>query len=127
MRGSSNPAAQYEVVRSAEVFRKQRALLDEPHSNSSPKRTSGFNTPSSLALNNIIAVAEHYETKLQEAGVRSANQGLRTVAKEIEKDGLSYGEDVHGTDDPPWVYVSVIGSSGAKEPTTICTGNNRRM
>ncbi|KAI1789820.1 hypothetical protein LXA43DRAFT_1019739 [Ganoderma leucocontextum] len=92
----------YEVVRSAEVFRKQRAaFLDEPHSNTSPKHTSGFNTPSSLALNNIIAVSEHYETKLQEAGIRSANQGLRVVAKEIEKDGLSYGEDVHGTDDPP--------------------------
>ena len=99
--GSSDLATQYEVVRSGEVFRKQRALLDEPHSNTSPKHTSSFNTPSSLALNNIIAVAEHYETKLQEAGVRSANQGLRAVAKEIEKDGLSCGEDVHGTDDPP--------------------------
>ena len=55
----------------------------------------------SQALENVLAVAEHYETKLREAGVRSANQGLRAVAKEIEKDGLSYGEDLHGLDDPP--------------------------
>ena len=101
MWGSSDLATQYEVVRSAEVFRKLRALLDEPHSNTSPKHISSFNTLSSLALDNIVAVAEHYETKLQEAGVRSANQGLRTVAKEMEQDGLSYGEDIHRTDDPP--------------------------
>lgn len=55
----------------------------------------------SLALTNMIALAEHFEIKLREAGVRSANQGLRAVAKEIEKDGLSYDKDLHGADDPP--------------------------
>lgn len=55
----------------------------------------------SKALANVMAVSEYYEAKLHEAGIRSANQGLRTVAKEIEKDGLNYGEDVHGGDDPP--------------------------
>ncbi|EJF66865.1 hypothetical protein DICSQDRAFT_47463 [Dichomitus squalens LYAD-421 SS1] len=91
----------YEVVRSAEVFRKQRALLEKLASPHARRRSSGSSSPWSQALTNISAVAEHYETKLREAGVRSANQGLRAVAKEIEKDGLSYGEDVHGTDDPP--------------------------
>ncbi|KAI0715416.1 hypothetical protein C8Q76DRAFT_618158 [Earliella scabrosa] len=93
----------YEVVRSADVFRKQRTLLDKlanPRSNASQKRLSGFQTRAPQALANITAVAEHYETKLREAGVRSANQGLRAVAKEIEKDGLSYEKDLHGTDAP---------------------------
>lgn len=90
-------------MRSADVFRKQRTLLDKlanPHSNASQKRLSGFQTRAPQALANITAVAEHYETKLREAGVRSANQGLRAVAKEIEKDGLSYEKDLHGTDAP---------------------------
>ncbi|OJT08174.1 UPF0668 protein C10orf76 -like protein [Trametes pubescens] len=95
----------YEVVRSAEVFRKQQALLEKlanPHSNTSQKRVSGSKPRAKQALGNIIALAEQYEAKLREAGVRSANQGLRAVAKEIEKsDGLSYGVDLHGTDDPP--------------------------
>ncbi|EIW64282.1 uncharacterized protein TRAVEDRAFT_33082 [Trametes versicolor FP-101664 SS1] len=95
----------YEVVRSAEVFRKQHALLEKlanPHSNTSPKRVSGSKPRAKQALENIIALAEQFEAKLREAGVRSANQGLRAVAKDIEKsDGLSYGVDLHGADDPP--------------------------
>lgn len=92
-------------MRSAEVFRKQHALLEKlanPHSNTSQKRVSGSKPRAKQALENIIALAEHHEAKLREAGVRSANQGLRAVAKDIEKsDGLSYGVDLHGTDDPP--------------------------
>lgn len=91
------------MVRSADVFRKQQALLDKlanPHDGNS-KRHSGSRPRASQALTNIVSLAEQYETKLKEAGVRSANQGLRAVAKEIEKDGLSYGTDLHGTDDPP--------------------------
>ncbi|KAI8990450.1 hypothetical protein BD414DRAFT_413658 [Trametes punicea] len=94
----------YEVVRSAEVFRKQQGLLDKlanPHAGASQKRLSGSAPRAPQALASIIALAEHYEVKLREAGVRSANQGLRAVAKDIEKDGLSYGSDLHGTDDPP--------------------------
>ncbi|KAI0756821.1 hypothetical protein C8Q80DRAFT_1091494 [Daedaleopsis nitida] len=94
----------YEIVRSADVFRKQQGLLNElanPHSNASQKRLSGLRPRGAQALVNIAAVAEHYEMKLRDAGVRSANQGLRAVAKEIDKDGLSYDNDLHGTDDPP--------------------------
>ena len=92
------------MTRSADVFRKQEALLAKvavPHSNTSRKRLSGLNSRAPQALANIITVAEYYETKVREADVRSANQGLRAVAKEIEKDGLSYEQDLHGTDDPP--------------------------
>ncbi|KAI0361420.1 hypothetical protein OH77DRAFT_1392058 [Trametes cingulata] len=94
----------YEVVRSADVFRKQKTLLDKlagPHTSASQKRLSGGQTRASQALSNIAALAEQYEAKLRDAGVRSANQGLRAVAKDIEQDGLSYGADLHGTDDPP--------------------------
>ncbi|RDX51061.1 DUF1741-domain-containing protein [Lentinus brumalis] len=105
----------YEVVRSTDVFHKQRELLDklaDPHSDAAEKRRSGSKLRAPQALANITAVAEHYETKLREAGIRSANQGLRAIAKEIEKDGLSYGQDLHGADDPPYVAslraVSVI-------------------
>ncbi|KAH9898211.1 hypothetical protein C8Q73DRAFT_834250 [Cubamyces lactineus] len=101
----------YEVVRSADVFRKQQALLDKlanPHVDNS-KRHSGSRPRASQALTNIITLAEQYETKLKEAGVRSANQGLRAVAKEIEKDGLSYGTGLHGTDDPPKLSEDVVG------------------
>ncbi|KAI0652036.1 hypothetical protein C8Q79DRAFT_1019050 [Trametes meyenii] len=94
----------YEVVRSAEIFRKQRILLDKlsnPHANASQRRLSGNQPPAVQALANIAALAEGYEAKLRETGIRSANQGLRTVAKDIEKDGLSYGIDLHGAEDPP--------------------------
>ena len=90
-------------MRSAAAFRKQQALLEKlasPRATGS-RRSPISNSPALQALRNIIAVAENYETKLREAGVRSANQGLRVVAREIEKDGLSYGEDLHGLDDPP--------------------------
>ena len=94
---------QYEVVFSADVFRKQQALLEKlssPHPTSPSKRSSVAQSRASQALANILAVARHYETKLSEASIRSASQGLRAVAKEIEKDGLNYGLDVHGADDP---------------------------
>ncbi|KAI9065925.1 hypothetical protein FKP32DRAFT_1623459 [Trametes sanguinea] len=102
----------YEAVRSAEVFRKQQTLLEKlsnPHATASQKRLSGSTPRASQALSNIIALAELYEAKLREAGVRSANQGLRAVAKEIEKDGLTYGTDLHGTDDPPKQSEDVVG------------------
>ncbi|KAI0639595.1 hypothetical protein C8Q77DRAFT_1044240 [Trametes polyzona] len=94
----------YEVVRSADVFRKQRTLLDKvanPRSDALQKRVSGGQSNAAQVLENIVALAEQFEGKLQEAGIRSANQGLRAVAKDIEKDGLSYGADLHGTDEPP--------------------------
>lgn len=115
---------QYEVVRSADVFRKQQGLLDKlanPHSDPAEKRLSGSKSRAPQALANVTAVAEHYENKLREAGIRSANQGLRAVAKEIEKDGLSYGQDLHGTDDPPYVALSTLRSihprANAARPT----------
>ncbi|KAI0673322.1 hypothetical protein C8Q78DRAFT_1118463 [Trametes maxima] len=94
----------YEVVRSAEVFRKQRTLLDKlvnPHVDASQGRLSGNQPPAVYALANVSTLAEGYEAKLRETGIRSANQGLRAVAKDIEKDGLSYGTDLHGAEDPP--------------------------
>ncbi|RPD55914.1 DUF1741-domain-containing protein [Lentinus tigrinus ALCF2SS1-6] len=103
----------YEVVRSADVFRKQQGLLEKlanPHPDATEKRLSGFTkSRAPQALANVTAVAEHYETKLRETGIRSANQGLRAVAKEIEKDGLNYGQDLHGTDDPPKQSEDVAG------------------
>ncbi len=104
---SYTTAYQYEIVRSADVFRKQQALLDKPanpHSNTTntpQKRLSGSKSRAPQALANIIAIANRYETRLREAGVRSANQGLRAIAGEIDKDGLNYGTDLHGVDDPP--------------------------
>ena len=115
---------QYEVVRSADVFHKQQGLLDKlanPHSDPAEKRLSGSKSRAPQALANVTAVAEHYENKLREAGIRSANQGLRAVAKEIEKDGLSYGQDLHGADDPPYVAFSTLRSihprANAARPT----------
>ncbi|KAI0801082.1 hypothetical protein C8Q74DRAFT_1240211 [Fomes fomentarius] len=105
----------YEIVRSADVFRKQQALLDKlanPHSNTTntpQKRLSGSESRAPQALTNIIAVADHYETRLREAGVRSANQGLRVIASEIDKDGLNYGTDLHGADNPPKHAEDVVG------------------
>ncbi|KAH9944225.1 uncharacterized protein BXZ73DRAFT_39788 [Epithele typhae] len=92
----------YQIVCSAEVFRKQKAMLDQlsnPHTSS--RRVSSALSNASQALANITAVAEQYEAKLREAAIRSANQGIRAIAKEIEKDGLNYGQDLHGADDPP--------------------------
>ena len=54
----------------------------------------------SQALSNIVAVVDHYEAKIADARVYSAKDALRIVAKEVEKDGLNYGTDLHSNDDP---------------------------
>ncbi|KAH9942957.1 hypothetical protein B0H21DRAFT_779789 [Amylocystis lapponica] len=93
----------YEVVRSAAVLRKQQQLLEKlalPQT-SSRRRVSELQAHVTDATANILAVTDYYESKIGEAGVHSANAALRVVAKEIEKDGLCYGKDLHSAEEPP--------------------------
>ncbi|OBZ78701.1 putative glycine dehydrogenase (decarboxylating), mitochondrial [Grifola frondosa] len=85
----------YELVRAAAIIRKQPALLETlalPQSSSSYKRMS-----------------DYYEAKIRDAGVQSAKEALRVVAKEQEKDGLNYPKNLHGADDPPKQSHDVVG------------------
>ncbi|KAI0734702.1 hypothetical protein C8Q72DRAFT_770467 [Fomitopsis betulina] len=102
-----NPAAVhelvYEVVRSSEVLKRMQTVLDElalPVSSTSRRRLSKPTHSSSDALTNILAVAIYYETKVREAKATSARSALRAVAKEVDRDGLNYGENLH-VDEPP--------------------------
>ncbi|KAI0964018.1 hypothetical protein AcW1_000938 [Taiwanofungus camphoratus] len=91
----------YEVVRSAVVFKKQQVLLEKlslPQP-TSRKRLSGMNSAVAEAMANIFATTDHYETKIIAAGAKTAKDALRVVAKEIEKDGLGYGKNLHS--EPP--------------------------
>ncbi|KAH9836940.1 uncharacterized protein C8Q71DRAFT_796412 [Rhodofomes roseus] len=91
----------YEVVRSVEVLRKQQTTLDKlalPGSGS--RRRQSVMNYNSDALANILAVTALYELRIREAKATSARSALRAVAKEIDRDGLSYGKDLHG-DEPP--------------------------
>ncbi|KAH9937283.1 uncharacterized protein B0H18DRAFT_969928 [Fomitopsis serialis] len=99
----------YEVARSAEVFRKQQIVLEKlalPGSTS--RRHSVMDTNSSDALANILAVTTHYEVSIREAKATSARSALRAVAKEIDRDGLSYGRNLH-VDEPPRQAEDVVG------------------
>lgn len=62
-----------------------------------------MNSAVAEAMANIFATTDHYETKIIAAGAKTAKDALRVVAKEIEKDGLSYGKNLHS--EPP-SYVS---------------------
>lgn len=66
----------------------------------SRRRPSVPTHSSSDALSNILTVAIHYEAKIREAKATSARSALRAVAKEVDRDGLSYGKDLH-IDEPP--------------------------
>lgn len=97
------PLLQYEVVRSSEVLKRMQTVLDElalPVSSTSRRRLSKPTHSSSDALTNILAVAIYYETKVREAKATSARSALRAVAKEVDRDGLNYGENLH-VDEPP--------------------------
>ena len=68
---------------------------------SASRRRSSLPTYSgSDALSNMLTVAIHYEAKIREAKATSARSALRAVAKEVDRDGLSYGKDLH-VDEPP--------------------------
>ncbi|TFY70009.1 hypothetical protein EVJ58_g112 [Rhodofomes roseus] len=99
----------YEVVRSVEVLRKQQTTLDKlalPGSGS--RRRQSVMNYNSDALANILAVTALYELRIREAKATSARSALRAVAKEIDRDGLSYGKDLHG-DEPPKQAEDVVG------------------
>lgn len=65
-----------------------------------PLEVSRMKTRVSEALNNILAIVDHYEAKIADARVYSAKEALRIVANEVEKDGLNYGKDLHSNEDP---------------------------
>lgn len=65
-----------------------------------PLEVSRMKSRVSEALNNILAVVDYYEARIAEARVTSAKDALRVVAKEVEKDGLNYGKDLHSNEEP---------------------------
>ncbi|KZT75029.1 hypothetical protein DAEQUDRAFT_807295 [Daedalea quercina L-15889] len=99
----------YEVIRSSEVLRKQQTALEKLALPGlvSKRRRSVMNY-SSDTLDNILAMTVQYEIKIREAKATSARGALRVVAKEIDRDGLSYGKNLH-VDDPPRQAEDIVG------------------
>ncbi|OCH94681.1 hypothetical protein OBBRIDRAFT_788932 [Obba rivulosa] len=93
----------YELVHSVAILRKLRTLLDKVAIPSSPtrKRASSINDRTQEALTNILATTDYYENKIKDAGVQSATDALRLVAREIDQNGLNYNKDHHQGSDPP--------------------------
>ena len=52
------------------------------------------------SLKLILDIVSHYEKKVQESGSKSAVAVLKTISKEIDRDGLFGGKDMN-EDDPP--------------------------
>ncbi|TFK77362.1 hypothetical protein BDN72DRAFT_910444 [Pluteus cervinus] len=78
----------YELVRSAEVLKKQDALLKSlalPVPQDAPGWT---NEKPADALMDILEITSHYEMKLQATGARTASTAMRAVTKEIEANGV---------------------------------------
>lgn len=98
----SSAFSQYEVVRSSEVLKRLQIILDELAlpAFTSRRRPSIPTHSSPDALTNILTVAIHYEAKIREAKATSARSALRAVAKEVDRDGLTYGKNLH-VDEPP--------------------------
>ena len=65
---------------------------------------SGHTTSESLTV--LVNVVEFYETKI--GHTRSANQALRTVAQEIDKDGLQGVEEGRDLEIRSWVVFNLF-------------------
>ncbi|KAF9786843.1 hypothetical protein BJ322DRAFT_1052283 [Thelephora terrestris] len=83
----------YELTRSSSILKSQDSLLKKPELAGGARERgstiSGHTTSESLTV--LVNVVEFYETKI--GHTRSANQALRTVAQEIDKDGLQGVEE----------------------------------
>ncbi|KAI0308151.1 hypothetical protein B0F90DRAFT_1807431 [Multifurca ochricompacta] len=90
----------YELVRSAPALRRLSASL---RSLISPRIApiASRENPSERALSHLLSITNFYEEKVG-AKSRSADNAMRIVAKEIERDGIHVTEDSY-LEDPPYV------------------------
>jgi len=99
---------QYELTRSSSIFRSQDSLLKKLDVTGAARERgsaiSGRTTSDSLAT--LINVVDFYEAKIGQT--RSANQALRTVAHEIDRDGLQGVEEGRDVEIRSWVELSIF-------------------
>ncbi|KAH7927264.1 hypothetical protein BV22DRAFT_1032014 [Leucogyrophana mollusca] len=101
----------YELVRSSPILRKQQLLLEalgQPLA-LSDRRVSFRSDSTTKALSRLFSVVGFYENLIATAGVQTAKEAIRVVAKDIEKDGLHGLTDVQAIDDPPIRSEDVVG------------------
>ncbi|THV07535.1 hypothetical protein K435DRAFT_741871 [Dendrothele bispora CBS 962.96] len=96
----------YELVRSVSTLEKQATLLKTLSVPHSPRRSSSSfsrNTDNATgSLTNILNAIRFYEEKIKEARARTANQAMRVVAREIDRDGI------HGQREGRYEFESVL-------------------
>ncbi|KAL0068682.1 hypothetical protein AAF712_004398 [Marasmius tenuissimus] len=81
----------YELVRNSAVMEKQISLLRSlvTPGQTGTKRSSWLSQDPEEFLGNVLGVTKHYEEKIALTRAKTAREGLRVVAKEIDRDGLS--------------------------------------
>ncbi|KAA1467980.1 DUF1741-domain-containing protein [Dentipellis sp. KUC8613] len=85
----------YEFMRSALVLRKQQSLLKKLSS-----KVVAADDQAVGALSRLLEVADFYQAKVGDVRIRSANDAMRVVAKDVEQDGIHGVKEVP-VDDPP--------------------------
>lgn len=97
--------AQYELTRSSSILKSQDSLLKKVDITGAARERgsaiSGRTTADSLTM--LITVVDFYEAKIGQT--RSANQALRTVAQEIDRDGLQGVEEGRDVEIRSWVEL----------------------
>lgn len=105
---------QYELTRFSSILRSQDSLLKKLDVMSVARgrgsAISWHTTTESLVT--LVNVVEFYETKI--GHTRSANQALRTVAQEVDRDGLQGVEEGRDFEIRSWVGFHL---SAARSPT----------
>uniref|UniRef100_A0A0W0FAR2 Putative conserved protein UP6 n=1 Tax=Moniliophthora roreri TaxID=221103 RepID=A0A0W0FAR2_MONRR len=79
----------YELVRTSVILEKQVEILRALATPMSPSLRTRLpqDNPESL-LSNLLTTVRYYEEKITSARVQSANQGMRIIEREIDRDGL---------------------------------------
>ncbi|KAL1738253.1 hypothetical protein HDZ31DRAFT_51279, partial [Schizophyllum fasciatum] len=83
----------YELVRSADMLKKQAGLLRELAPPLKPtanqwRQSLSTELPALEKLTRMLNCAEFYATKISEGRARSATQAMKIVAREVDADGL---------------------------------------
>ncbi|KAF5368476.1 hypothetical protein D9758_002263 [Tetrapyrgos nigripes] len=102
----------YELVRSTSTLDKQATLLQTlsiPHSPRKSSRTTVTENAAAL-LSSILSTVHFYEQKITDARARSANQAMKVLAREIDRDGLHGSKEGHELV-PPQRSDDVLGFS----------------
>ena len=84
---------QYELVRSSTIIKHQQSVLNSlAMPDFSQRRTPTVGNGTTESLSHLISTVDYYEAKL--GNVSSAQQAMKALAREVDKDGLVRVKDL---------------------------------